>query len=189
MQAAVVQHQPAGVVLVQQRGQEAYLFGSHRVEVQQNNRAALELMVKELRSAQSVTASQAIRLLTEILADDPEQWAARYARGSTHLLFPRTAKHQEPAANDFLRLVELQRGRPPLPHYARTFVALGDAYVLDVQHKMARSWWEAGQKIFPEDPELAERLGIDLRALDSEILPRYGFDRPFDTDRDYLWVP
>ena len=46
----------AGVVLVQQRGQEAYLFGSHRVEVQQNNRSALELMVRELRSAQSVTA-------------------------------------------------------------------------------------------------------------------------------------
>jgi prepilin-type N-terminal cleavage/methylation domain-containing protein len=46
----------AAVVLVQQRGQEAYIFGSHRVEVQQNNRAALELMVRELRSAQSVTA-------------------------------------------------------------------------------------------------------------------------------------
>ncbi len=46
----------AGVVFIQMQGQQAYLFGSHRVEVQQNNRAALELMVKELRSAQSVTA-------------------------------------------------------------------------------------------------------------------------------------
>lgn len=54
--AAVLGLVLAGVVVVQQRGQEAYLFGSHRVEVQQNNRAALELMVKELRSALSVTA-------------------------------------------------------------------------------------------------------------------------------------
>jgi prepilin-type N-terminal cleavage/methylation domain-containing protein len=46
----------AGVVTLQQRGQEAYLWGAHRVEVQQNNRSALELMVRELRSAQSVTA-------------------------------------------------------------------------------------------------------------------------------------
>jgi prepilin-type N-terminal cleavage/methylation domain-containing protein len=46
----------AGVVLIQMQGQQAYLFGSHRVEVQQNNRAALELIVRELRSAQSVTA-------------------------------------------------------------------------------------------------------------------------------------
>jgi prepilin-type N-terminal cleavage/methylation domain-containing protein len=46
----------AGVVFIQQQGQQAYIFGSHRVEVQQNNRAALELMTRELRSAQSVTA-------------------------------------------------------------------------------------------------------------------------------------
>jgi len=45
----------AGVVLIQMQGQQAYLVGSHRVEVQQNNRAALELITRELRSAQSVT--------------------------------------------------------------------------------------------------------------------------------------
>ena len=45
-----------GVILVQQQGQQAYLFGSHRVEVQQNGRVALELMSRELRSALSVTA-------------------------------------------------------------------------------------------------------------------------------------
>jgi prepilin-type N-terminal cleavage/methylation domain-containing protein len=45
----------AGVVLIQMQGQQAYLFGSHRVEVQQNNRAALELITRELRSAQAIT--------------------------------------------------------------------------------------------------------------------------------------
>ena len=54
----------AAVVVIQQRGQEAYLFGSHRVEVQQNNRSALELMVRELRSAQSVTAIPSATNLT-----------------------------------------------------------------------------------------------------------------------------
>ena len=54
----------AAVVIVQQRGQEAYLFGSHRVEVQQNNRAALELIVRELRSATSVTAIPSATNLT-----------------------------------------------------------------------------------------------------------------------------
>jgi prepilin-type N-terminal cleavage/methylation domain-containing protein len=54
----------AGIVLVQQQGQQAYIFGSHRVEVQQNNRAALELMVRELRSAQSVTAIPSATNLT-----------------------------------------------------------------------------------------------------------------------------
>ena len=46
----------AGLVTVQMQGQQAYLIGSHRVEAQQNGRVALELMVRELRSAQSMTA-------------------------------------------------------------------------------------------------------------------------------------
>ena len=54
----------AGVVVLQQRGQEAYLWGAHRVEVQQNNRSALELMVRELRSAKSVTAIPSATNLT-----------------------------------------------------------------------------------------------------------------------------
>jgi prepilin-type N-terminal cleavage/methylation domain-containing protein len=46
----------AGLVTVQMQGQQAYLIGSHRVEAQQNGRIALELMVRELRSATLVTA-------------------------------------------------------------------------------------------------------------------------------------
>jgi prepilin-type N-terminal cleavage/methylation domain-containing protein len=46
----------SGLVTVQMAGQTAYLVGAHRVEAQQNGRVALELMVRELRSACSVTA-------------------------------------------------------------------------------------------------------------------------------------
>ena len=46
----------AGIVTVQMGGQQAYLVGAHRVEAQQNGRIALELMVRQLRSATSVTA-------------------------------------------------------------------------------------------------------------------------------------
>jgi prepilin-type N-terminal cleavage/methylation domain-containing protein len=62
--AAVLGMILAAVVLVQQQGQQAYIFGSHRVEVQQNNRAALELMLRELRSATSVTAVPSATNLT-----------------------------------------------------------------------------------------------------------------------------
>ena len=44
-----------GLLAVQMQGQKSYLIGSHRVEAQQNGRVALELMARELRSAQSVT--------------------------------------------------------------------------------------------------------------------------------------
>jgi prepilin-type N-terminal cleavage/methylation domain-containing protein len=61
----------AGVVLIQMQGQQAYLFGSHRVEVQQNNRAALELMVRDLRSAESVTTLGSPTDLTFVTCQDP----------------------------------------------------------------------------------------------------------------------
>ncbi len=54
----------AGLVTVQMQGQQAYLIGSHRVEAQQNGRIALELMVRELRSAASVTAISSATDLT-----------------------------------------------------------------------------------------------------------------------------
>jgi prepilin-type N-terminal cleavage/methylation domain-containing protein len=46
----------AGVFLIQQQGQHAYLLGSNRVETQQNARVALDLMSRELRTATSVAA-------------------------------------------------------------------------------------------------------------------------------------
>jgi prepilin-type N-terminal cleavage/methylation domain-containing protein len=46
----------AGVFTLQHQGIQSYLTGASRVEVQQNARTALELMVREFRSAQSVTA-------------------------------------------------------------------------------------------------------------------------------------
>ena len=46
----------AGIFVIQQQGQQAYVMGSNRIETQQTARVALEEMIRELRSAQSVTA-------------------------------------------------------------------------------------------------------------------------------------
>ena len=46
----------AGVFAIQQEGTNSYLMGAGRVETQQNARVALEQMVRELRSAESITA-------------------------------------------------------------------------------------------------------------------------------------
>jgi prepilin-type N-terminal cleavage/methylation domain-containing protein len=46
----------AGIFTLQLQGQQVYLYGSNRVETQQNTRVALDLMTRDLRSAQSITA-------------------------------------------------------------------------------------------------------------------------------------
>ena len=66
----------AGLVTVQMQGQQAYLIGAHRVEAQQNGRVALELMVRELRSATSVTL---IPGATDMTFVDENGTAVRYA--------------------------------------------------------------------------------------------------------------
>src|SRR2546426_395956 len=51
-----------GVYTLQQQGLYSYLMGSAKVEAQQNARVALDLMIRELRSATSVTAIAAADL-------------------------------------------------------------------------------------------------------------------------------
>ena len=45
-----------GLLVIHSSGTSAYVVGSSRVTAQQNGRVALEMMVRELRSAQSVSA-------------------------------------------------------------------------------------------------------------------------------------
>ena len=44
----------AAVITIQQKGQQVYTYGSNRVEAQQNARVALDVMTRELRSAQRI---------------------------------------------------------------------------------------------------------------------------------------
>jgi prepilin-type N-terminal cleavage/methylation domain-containing protein len=46
----------AGLLVIQTGGSSAYVIGSSRVAAQQNARVALEMMVRELRSAQRISA-------------------------------------------------------------------------------------------------------------------------------------
>ena len=53
--AAVIGVIMGGIVGLHQQGTQAYVAGSNRVETQQNGRVGLDLMVRELRSARSIT--------------------------------------------------------------------------------------------------------------------------------------
>lgn len=60
---AVIGFVLGGILLLQQQGQQAYLFGSNRVEVQQNARVALERMARDLRAATSISTAAATNLV------------------------------------------------------------------------------------------------------------------------------
>ena len=68
-----------GLFVIQSGGVSAYVVGSSRVTAQQNGRVALEMMVRELRSAQSVTA---VTSATDITFVDQNNVAVRYQLAS-----------------------------------------------------------------------------------------------------------
>lgn len=72
----------AGILGLQQQGQRAYLLGSNRVETQQNARVALDLMTRELRSAQSVST---ITSSTDLTFVDQCGNSVHYALSGTNL--------------------------------------------------------------------------------------------------------
>jgi len=53
---AIIALMLAGVLILQWHGQQAYVAGAARVEVQQNARFALDMITSELRLSQAVTA-------------------------------------------------------------------------------------------------------------------------------------
>ncbi len=72
----------AGIVGMQMQGQQSYLLGAHRVEVQQNARVALDLMIQELRSAESITA---LTSATDLAFVDQNGVALEYILSGTTL--------------------------------------------------------------------------------------------------------
>ena len=73
----------AGVFAIQQQGTNSYLMGAGRVETQQNARTALDLMTRELRTAQSVTA---LGGPTDITFVDSSGVTVRYQLSGTTLI-------------------------------------------------------------------------------------------------------
>jgi prepilin-type N-terminal cleavage/methylation domain-containing protein len=83
---AIVGAVMAGIFVIQRGGQEAYLFGSNRVETQQNARAALDLMTRELRSSTSITTLASATDVTFVWKDEADvAHTIRYAQDGTAL--------------------------------------------------------------------------------------------------------
>jgi len=76
----------AGIFVFQVGGQRAYLFGSGRVETQQNARVALDLITRELRSATSITTLASATSITFVWKDEANaSHTIQYALSGTTL--------------------------------------------------------------------------------------------------------
>jgi Tfp pilus assembly protein PilW len=89
--AAMTSTLMAGVFMILQQGQNAYLFGAGRAEVQQTARGALDRLCRELRMGSSVTAASASSVTFNFVDENGATVTVQYSLSGTNLQRNQTA--------------------------------------------------------------------------------------------------
>ena len=75
----------AGVFVALQQGENAFLFGTGKVEVQQNARVALDRMARELRLGSNITAANATSITFQFIDETGATVTVAYSLTGTNL--------------------------------------------------------------------------------------------------------
>ncbi len=96
--------------------------------------------------------------LEKALNVDPKNWEARYVRAYAMSMWPPELNKSQEVMESLVTLVEQQESQPPQPHFAQTYVLLGDVYKKAGYADLARETWQRGAQLYPSEPALPQRL-------------------------------
>jgi vitamin B12 transporter len=102
--------------------------------------------------------AEAERELQTVLAAEPEHWTARFTLAQLLRNLPAMFGRGADAVREFERLLAQQGSRVDGPHYALSFMHLGDLHESAGRRSAAVAVWRRGLALFPEHPELMARL-------------------------------
>lgn len=146
--------------------------------------------------------NQFVQELTEVIQKDiaetdPERrkrhadaaWVAMYLRGLYYLHSPQGLSFTPRAIDDLQRCLNKQgkTSDKPLPYFALSYIALGDAYVKRNDLPNALRVWKEGRKQFPQNKSLRQRINTNNRDLLSFVEAMRNPDKAIDTDISVLW--
>ncbi|HEX2077178.1 MAG TPA: hypothetical protein VHG08_05700, partial [Longimicrobium sp.] len=101
---------------------------------------------------------QANALLEEALQIDSTHWEARFTLAMHHYHTPEFLG-RTPDAIRHLETLLRQQGDVAQPHFANTYLYLGDLYRRSGREADAAALWRRGAALFPSDARFAEKLG------------------------------
>lgn len=122
-----------------------------------NLRAGCELPFADMMGQGSLIA-QANGLLEEALQIDSTHWEARFTLAMHHFHTPEFLG-RTPDAIRHLETLLRQQGDEAQPHFANTYLYLGDLYRRTGREEEALAVWRRGAALFPENAELRAKLG------------------------------
>jgi vitamin B12 transporter len=120
-------------------------------------RAQCELPFADLMG-KGALIGQANALLEEALQMDSTHWAARFTLALHHYHTPEFVG-RTPDAIHHLEILLRQQGGAAQPHFADTYLYLGDLYRRTGREADALDVWRRGAALFPAHAELRARLG------------------------------
>jgi tetratricopeptide (TPR) repeat protein len=106
-----------------------------------------------------VLLGQANELLEQALQIDSTHWDARFTLAMNHFHTPAFLGRTNEAIRQLETLLAQQNGRADHPHYALTYLYLGDLYKRVNREADARATWERGARLFPADARFQQKLG------------------------------
>ena len=110
---------------------------------------------------QGAISARASEILLEALELDPTHWEGRYLLGVNYFHNPEFMGLTDDAIVQFETLLAQQGERADFPEMAGPYVYLGDLYLRVGRAGDARTTWERGAALFPDDPRLDERLASE----------------------------
>ena len=105
-----------------------------------------------------ILAMQADQSFNTALKLDPSNWEAQFVKYSTMVYWPADAKRDNEAAQKLAGLIDQQETMPQNPHFAQTYIALGNQYQKMGKTDFAEATWRIGLNKFPNDPTLQQKL-------------------------------
>jgi len=89
---------------------------------------------------------------------DDHNWTARFYKATSLSHWPAFLGKQAEAIQHFEILRTQQEGAVPNENHAQTYFYLGNLYQQAGEYEKAKSTWQSGFDLFPDNPALAEQL-------------------------------
>jgi tetratricopeptide (TPR) repeat protein len=107
-----------------------------------------------------VWGTKADKAFDRALVLDDHNWEARFTKAVSLSNWPAFLGKQPEAIANLEILVQQQSQGPLQPHYAQTYLILGNLYQQTGKPDQALAMWQQGQALFPNDAELLHQIQL-----------------------------
>jgi tetratricopeptide (TPR) repeat protein len=113
--------------------------------------------IQDIRE-QGILGMKADQVFDTALNADPTSWDARFWKATAMSYWPAVLGKSKEVMQHCVTLIEQQENLALQPHYLQSYLMLGEQYKKGGYADDAKAIWLRGQRYFPNDPSLKEKL-------------------------------